>query len=460
MLTLSGAGYSALIRLPDDLMDVLIKNGIVVTMDKGRRVLKNFSVGIEEGKIVEVAGRIKGEADFVIDAKGKIVMPGLVNAHTHIPMTLFRGVADDLPLEKWLRDEIWPIEGKLEAKHVYAGTLLGCLEMIKSGTTCFNDMYFFVDDIAKGAREAGIRAVLSWAMIDLGDETKAKQLVRDGEALVKRYAASKATDLVRIFLGPHAPYTCTEELLVKTKELAEKYRTGIHIHVAETKKEVEDSMKSKGARPFEYLNEIGFLGPEVIAAHCTWASKKEIEIMRKRKLKVAHNPTCNMKLASGIARIPEYLEAGITVALGTDGAASNNNLDLFEDMKICALLHKANKEDPSILPAQTVLELATINGAEALGMGAEIGSIEVGKKADVVLVDLDRPNLTPLTNPVSHLVYAARGCDVATVIIGGKIIMEDGQMRTLDEKKVLNFAREQAMDLMGKAGKADRLFLS
>ncbi len=442
-------------------MDVLIKNGIIVTMDKGRRVFKNFSLGIEGNRIVEIAKEIKGEADFVIDAERKIVMPGLVNAHTHVPMTLFRGVADDLPLDKWLREEIWPVEGKLEDKHVYAGTLLGCLEMIKSGTTCFNDMYFFVDEIARGVKEAGMRAVLSWAMIDLGDEAKAKELVKEGEAMVKRYASSKeGGDRVRIFLGPHAPYTCTKELLVRAKELADRYGTGIHIHVAETKKEVEDSLKSKGLRPFEYLDKIGFLGGNVVAAHCTWASKKEIGIMKKRDLKVAHNPTCNMKLASGIARVPEYLEAGITVALGTDGPASNNNLDIFEDMKICALVHKANKGDPSMLPAQNVLELATINGAIALGMGSEIGSIEVGKKADVVLVDLNRPNLTPLTNPISHLVYAARGSDVSTVIIDGKIVMENGQMRTLDEVEVLNFAVEQAKDLLGKAGKAEKLFLN
>ncbi len=441
-------------------MDVLIKNGIIVTMDKGRRVLKNFSLGIEGNRIVEIAREIKGEADFVIDAERKIVMPGLVNAHTHVPMTLFRGVADDLPLDKWLREEIWPIEGKLEDKHVYAGTLLGCMEMIKSGTTCFNDMYFFVDEIARGVKEAGMRAVLSWAMIDLGDEAKAKELVKEGEAMVKRYASSKESDLVKIFLGPHAPYTCTKELLVRAKEFADKYGTGIHIHVAETKKEVDDSLQSKGLRPFEYLDKIGFLGGNIVAAHCTWASKKEIGLMKKRDLKVAHNPTCNMKLASGIARVPEYLEAGITVALGTDGPASNNNLDIFEDMKICALVHKANKGDPSVLPAQSVLELATINGAIALGMGSEIGSIEVGKKADVVLVDLNRPNLTPLTNPISHLVYAARGSDVSTVIIGGKIVMENGQMRTLDEGEVLNFAVEQAKDLLGKAGKAERLFLN
>ncbi|MEE8167675.1 MAG: amidohydrolase family protein [Candidatus Hydrothermarchaeales archaeon] len=439
-------------------MDVLIRNGTIVTMDEGRRILKKCSIGIEEGRITEIAEEIKGEADFVIDASRKLVLPGLINAHTHLPMTLFRGIADDLPLNKWLKDEIWPIESLLEGKHVYAGSLLGCLALIKSGTTCFNDMYFFIDEIARSVKEAGIRGVLSWAMIDLGDEEKAKRFIAEGEELIKKYQNKKEGNRVRIFLGPHAPYTCSQELLVKSKELAEKYHTGLHIHVSETSDEVENSVKDKGLRPFEYLDKIGFLGSNVVAAHATWASKKEIGIMKKRDVKVAHNPICNMKLGSGVASVPEYLDAGITVALGTDGPASNNNLDIFEDMKICALLHKLNKGDASVVPAQRVLEFATINGAKALGLEKEIGSLEVGKRADVILVDLDKPNLTPLTNPVSHLVYAASGSDVDTVIVDGKILMENRQMRTLDEAEVLKFAYEEASDLLGKAGKGDRLF--
>jgi len=441
-------------------VDVLIKNGIIVTMDKGRRILKNFSIGIDGGRITEISQEIKGEADFVIDANKKIVLPGLINAHTHLPMTLIRGVADDLPLDQWLGEEIWPIEAGLEDKHVYAGSLLGCLEMIKTGTTCVNDMYFFVDDIAKAVEESGVRGVLSHAMIDLGDEEKGKSLVNQGEALVKKYKKTEDNkgNRVSVAFGPHAPYTCTEELLVKTKELADKYETSIHIHVSETKKEVDDSVKAKGKRPFDYLNKIGFLGDNVVAAHATWVSKKEIGIMKKRDVKVAHNPISNMKLASGIANVPEYVEEGVTVALGTDGPASNNNLDMFEDMKICGLVHKVNKNDPSVVPAAQVLEFATINGAKALGMENEIGSIEVGKKADIILVDLDAPNLTPLTNPVSHLVYAARGSDVSTVLVDGKIIMEDRQLRTLEQGEVLIFAEEQVKDLLDKAGKSDRLF--
>lgn len=437
-------------------MDLLIKNGVVVTMDKQRRVLKNFSIAIDEGKIVEIAQKIKSSADEVIDASHKIVLPGLINTHTHLPMTLFRGAADDVPLAKWLNEEIWPMEAKLEAKHVYAGSILGCLEMIKSGTTTFNDMYFFIDEIARAVEEAGIRGVLSYAMFDFGDEEKLKKYMSEGEQVVKKY--TKKNSRVHAFFGPHAPYTCSEELLVKTKELADRYSTGIHIHVAETMHEVEEAKKNFGATPFEYLERIGFLGANVVAAHATYATKREIEIIKNRGVKIAHNPVCNMKLASGIAPVPEYLENGVLVSLGSDGAASNNSLDLFDDLKVCALLHKISKMNPSLLSAQEVLEFATINAAKALGMEKEIGSIEVGKRADLILVDLDAPNLTPLTNPISHLVYAARGCDVATAVVDGKVVMQDRKVRTLDEKEVLKLAREQAKDLFEKAGKGNRLF--
>lgn len=435
-------------------MDILIKNGIVVTMDNQRRILKNFSVAISEGRIAEIGEKIKGEADVVIDASRKIVMPGLINTHTHLAMTLFRGIADDVPLTKWLQEVIWPIESKLEAKHVYAGSLLGCVEMIKSGTTCFNDMYFFLDEVANSINESGIRGVISHAMFDFGGEGKTEAALRHGEENIRKYSAGGR---VRAFFGPHAPYTCSEELLIKTKELADKCGTGIHIHVAETKEEVENSKKEKGLPPFEYLEKIGFLGPNVVAAHSTWTSDREIEIIKKRGVKIAHNPTCNMKLASGVARVPEFLEKGIAVSLGTDGAASNNSLDMFDDLKICALVHKLHNKNPSLVPAEKVLEFATINGAKALGMEKEIGSIEVGKRADIILVDLEKPHLTPLSNPISHLVYSAVGSDVDTVILDGKIIMQGRQVKTLNEEKVLRLANEQTYDLLEKAGKTELL---
>ncbi len=437
-------------------MDILIKNGVLVTMDKDMRVLKNFSIGIDEGRIIYIAENIKGEADFVLDARNKIVMPGLVNAHTHLAMTLFRGIADDLPLMKWLMDVIWPIEDKLEAEHVYAGSLLGCLEMITTGTTCFNDMYFQMDEVAKAVNEAGIRAVLSYPIISLGDDGgEAKKMLREADIGVRKY---RKKTMIKAFYGPHAPYTCPEEILREVKSLADRRRTGLHIHVSETQSEVNDSRKEKGLQPFEYLDSIGFLGSNVVAAHAVWVSKKEIDILKNRVVKVAHNPVCNMKLASGIAQVPEFTKRGITVALGTDGAASNNTLDMFESMKVCALLHKIGRMDPSITPAYDALKYATINGARALGLEDELGSLEIGKKADIIMVDLQKPNLTPLSNPISHLVYSARSNDVDTVIIDGKIIMEKGAIKTIDKKKILSYAQEQALALLDKADKRDLIF--
>ena len=435
-------------------MDILIKNGLVLTMDKRKRILKNTSVGITDGKITDIKEGMTGEADFVIDASDKIVMPGLINAHTHLPMTLFRGVADDLPLEKWLNEEIWPIEGQLEAKHVYAGSLLGCLEMILSGTTCFNDMYFFMDAVARSIEESGIRGCISHAMFDFGDTSKIPEMLKHGRGNIAKYKKG----LVRAFVAPHAPYTCSEELLLKAKELADKNQTRVHIHVAETEKEVNDSKEQKGASPFEYLDKIGFLEENVLSVHSVWASKKEMGILKKRSVKVVHNPISNMKIANGVAPVPEYVKKGICVSLGTDGAASNNNLDMFEEMKVCALLHKINSMDPSTVPAYSVLEFATINGARALGMENEIGSVEVGKAADMILLNLKSANLTPLTNPISHIVYAAKGSDVDSVIVDGKILMQDRQLRTLDLEDVLKFASEEARKLFAKAGKESKLF--
>ncbi len=435
-------------------MDILIKNGLVLTMDRRRRILKNTSVSITDGKITEIREGITGDADFVIDAKNKIIMPGLINTHTHLPMTLFRGVADDLPLEKWLNEEIWPIEGQLEAKHVYAGSLLGCLEMIQSGTTCFNDMYFFMGEVARSINESGIRGCVSLAMFDFGNLDKIAGMLKQGEENIKKYSKGR----VRTFIGPHAPYTCSEELLLKAKELSDRHGTRIHIHIAESEKEVNDSKGEKGAPPFEYLDRIGFLGENVLSVHSVWASKKEVDIIKKRGVKVIHNPVSNMKMASGVAPIPEYTKKGICVSLGTDGAASNNNLDMLEEMKVCALLHKISSMDPSIVPAYDVLEFATINGAKALGMEKEIGSIEVGKKADVILINLKRANLTPLTNPISHIVYASNGSDVDTVIVDGKVLMENRELRTLDLEEVLKFAKEEAGKLFSKAGKEGKLF--
>ncbi|NOZ76369.1 MAG: amidohydrolase family protein [Euryarchaeota archaeon] len=435
-------------------MDVKIEKGTVVTVDGEGRVLKDHSLAVEDGRIVEISRRVAGEAEHVIDARGKIVMPGLVNTHTHLAMTLMRGVADDLPLMKWLQEEIWPLEANLEPRHIYAGSLLGCLEMLMGGTTTFNDMYFQLDEVARAVEESGIRGVLSHAMFDLVAETSVEEAMREGRAKVRKYNSRPGR--VRVFFGPHAPYTCSEELLVAAKEEAERLGTGLHIHVSETRQEVEDSRREKGLAPIEYLEKIGFLGPEVVAAHCVWPKEREFEVLRERGVKVSHNPISNMKIAAGIAPVPEYLNKGIQVSLATDGAASNNTLDMFETMKMTALLHKVTSGDASAVPAGTVLEMATAGGARALGM-EEIGSLEVGKRADIVLVNTKVPNLTPFTNPVSHLVYAARSSDVDTVMVDGRILMEGRRVRSLDPGAVLELAARETEHLLEKGGKLERL---
>jgi len=438
-------------------MDIAIRNGTVVTMDDRRRVLKNFSLGIERGKIVRLEKEIREKADYEIDARGKVVMPGLVNTHTHLAMTLFRGAADDMPLDKWLSQEVWPVEGQLEPRHVYAGSLLGCLEMIRSGTTTFNDMYFHLDEVARSVRESGMRGVLSYPLLDIAGEEQGRELFRQAEEGMGKYNGLERDSNLKVFVGPHSPYTCSRELLLKARELADRHSTGIHIHVAETREEVEASLEKRGMGPFQYLDSIGFLGSNVLAVHSTHVSESEEEIMGRQGLSVSHNPVSNMKLAAGAAPVTRLLESGINVALGTDGCGSNNSLDMFEEMKTASLLQKVTTGDARALNFYQALEMATINGARALGIDSEVGSLEVGKRADVILVDFDKPHLKPLSNPLSHLVYSARGCDVSTTIVEGRVLMEGGKMRTLDQKGVMKFAQEEARALFAKAGKGERI---
>jgi len=433
------------------LVDVLIRGGHVVTMNYRREIIKGGSVAVEGDKITAVGKSVREKADTVIDARGKIVLPGLINCHTHLPMTLLRGVADDLPLMEWLSTKVWPIEAKLKAEDCYVGGLLGCLELIKSGTTCFADQYFHMDQVARAVGDSGIRGVLSYGLIDLGDPKKREAEIRTGESLVKDWHG-KADGRVLTMFGPHAPYTCSPECLMRVKELAKKYQVGINIHISETKGEVEQMVEKYGKRPVEQLDSIGFLGPEVLAAHCVWLSDKEIKIVQQRGVKPVHNPASNMKLACGVAPVSEMLKAGIQVALGTDGAASNNSLDMFKEMKFASLLSKVHNLDAVSVPAASALEMATINGATALELKNKIGSIETGKKADLVLVDLKKPHLTPVHNVISHLVYSASGGDVDTVIVDGKVLMRGGKVLALDEQKVLELAQRTSDDLLSRWG--------
>lgn len=428
--------------------DILVKDGYLITMDPERRVLKRGSVAIEGNEISAIGKDVMESADTVIDAKGKVIMPGLINAHTHLSMTLLRGVADDMELMPWL-EKIWPIERNLTGDDCYAGALLGCLEMIKSGTTCFADQYFYMEDVARAVEEAGIRGVLSRGIIEAQGPEKLKRTIEEGERLVKN-CHGKADGRILTMFGPHAAYTCSPECLIQVKELAKKYGVGIHIHASESKDEVDKVMKKYGKRPVEHLDSIKFLGPEVLAAHCVWLTEREIKIIKERGVKPVHNPVSNMKLGSGVSPVSEMLAAGIPVALGTNGAASNNSLDMMNEMKFAALLCKVHKLDPTVVPARSVLEMATINGARALGLGDEVGSLEVGKRADLILVDLKGPHFTPLHDVITHLVYSGVGSDVDTVLVDGKIIMRCRKVLTLDGDEVMRKAQEASEDLLAR----------
>ncbi len=421
---------------------ILIKN-VTIPLSS----IKTGSVLIEKDLIVDVGTDIKGPADVVMDGAGKVLIPGLVNTHTHLSMSLLRGMADDLPLETWLEDYIWPAEAHLDGDHCYAGALLAALEMIRTGTTCCNDMYFFMDDVARALDEAGLRGVICHGMIDTGDEEKRKKEIKETERIIEK-CHNTAEGRIKVALGPHAPYTCSEELLRWSRDKADKEGLQIHMHVSETEGEVQSIMESTRKRPFEYLASLGLLGPDLLAAHAVWLTNEEINLIRAQDVKLSHNPISNMKLASGISPVTEMIDKGICVSLGTDGAASNNNLDLFQEMKTSTLLQKVNHMDPTALPTRKVMEMATIDGARALGLEDELGTIEVGKKADMVLVDMKTPHLTPPGNYLSHLVYSAEGYDVDTVICNGQILMLEKEVLVLDQVEVMDLAREAAEDLL------------
>ncbi|MGC8961013.1 MAG: amidohydrolase [Candidatus Bathyarchaeia archaeon] len=427
----------------------------IITQNASREIIKSGSILLRDGLIETVSERPirAGNVDLVINGKGRLALPGLVNAHTHASMTLFRGYADDMHLKEWLEEKIWPLERKLTGDLCYLGALLGCLEMIRSGTTCFLDMYFYPDYVAKAAGEAGIRAYVSHALIDLMDRDEGLRQVGLAEDYIRRIRGM-GEPRIGIAISPHAPYTCSEETLLKAKEIAEREGVPLHIHLAETRKEQVDFEKNYGLREVEYLDRIGFLSPRLVAAHSVWLTRREVKLLAEREVKVAHCPVSNMKLAEGgVAPVPEMMEEGVTVSLGTDGAASNNCLDMFETMKVCSLAHKAHRWDPTIAPAQTVLDMATIGGAEALGLSHEIGSISEGMRADIILIDLKSPNLKPIHSPptlVSHMVYSAKGCNVDTVIVEGKILMHKRRLKTLDEAAIYSAVDSAVSTLIGE----------
>ena len=425
---------------------ILIKNALILNPNNFEEKIQ--SLLIKNDLIAEISDEIdESNVDKIIDASGKILLPGFVNTHTHLSMTLFRGLADDLSLDSWLNDHIWPMEANLNGDYCYIGALLGAVELIKSGTTTFSDMYFYMEDVARAVDEAGIRAVLSYGMIDFGDAEKREAEIKENLTLFEN-CNGMADGRIKVFFGPHSPYTASEELLIKVRQLADEHNIGIHIHVSETQKEINDVSAEKGLRPFEYLDKIGFLGPDVVAAHSVWLSEDEIEIIKKNDVKISHNPCSNMKLASGIAPVSKLIENDICVSIGTDGASSNNNLDLIEELKTASLLQKVSTLDPNVLNSHEAIAMGTIKGAKALGLDEEIGSIEVGKKADIILIDTNSANMVPDSSTLtSNIIYSANGSNVDTTICNGKILMENKKLTVLDEQEIYNKAREAIKNL-------------
>ncbi len=411
------------------MFDVAIKNGLCFI--DGRFLEAN--VGIEGNRIAYV-GKDEISGDLEIDASDKFVLPGLFNAHTHLAMTLFRGYAEDMPLMDWLEKKIWRVERKLTPDDVYWGSMLGILEMLKTGTTAFSDLYIHMDEVAKAVGETGIRAVLCYGMADRGDEEKARRELEIGTEFVRNWNGA-FNGRIKAIYGPHAPYTCTPEFLKAVKEKAREMKTLVHIHVSETKQEVEEIERRYGKTPVRLLDDIGFLDEKTVIAHAIWLDDEELTILRKRGVSVAHCPVSNLKLSSGIARITDMLRLGINVCLGTDGAASNNTYNLFEEIKLTSLLQKVKTGRADALKAKDVLKMATRNGYKAYGL--EGGELRQGMLADVVLIER-RFNHCPVYEPVHSIVYASYGCEVSHVIVDGELIVEDGIVLTMDEDRVID----------------------
>ena len=432
------------------IFDIVIHNGLIITVNSDFDIIENGVVCINKGTIHRIEAwaddKPLPEAKEIIDANGGIIMPGLVNTHTHLPMTLFRGLADDLPLAQWLDEFIFPCEAKyLTPETVRLGTLVACAEMMLSGTTTCCDGYFFEDDVASAVYKSGIRGVLGQGVIDFPAPgvPDPSDNIKNAVRFVEKW--QEVSPLITPSIFCHSPYTCSEDTLKKAKAASDSKALLFQIHAAETKSEYVRIQTEQHTTPVKYLDRIGILDENTLIVHGIWLDDDDIEIIAKRRSKVSHNPQSNMKLASGIAPVPSLLNAGVTVGLGTDGCASNNDLDLFREMDTAAKLHKVNLLDPTVMDARTVLKMATIQGARVLGLQDVTGSLEVGKKADVIVIDTHKPHLTPMYNATSHLVYAARGNDVSHSIINGQPVMEDRKLLTLDITEIIARARETSI---------------
>jgi 5-methylthioadenosine/S-adenosylhomocysteine deaminase len=426
-------------------IDTLIAGGRVVLMDEEDTIFTEGAVAITGDHIVAVGPLAELERQFLardrIDAPQGLILPGLVNGHTHAAMTCFRGMADDMDLMNWLNHYIFPAEAQnVDPELAYWGSLLACAEMIKSGTTTFSDMYIFEAETARAAKEAGMRCLLGEVLFDF--PSPSVKTPTEGLAYTERLIRTWADDpLVNIMVEPHGLYTCSPGLLKSSKELADRYGVPLATHLLENPAEARQLREKFGKRATEFLREIGLLDERFIAFHCVVMDEEDLRIFAGQGCSIVHNPESNMKLASGIAPVPSMLGKGIVVGLGTDGCASNNNLDLYQEMDTAAKLAKAACLDPTVLSARTVIRMATCNGAKALGLDKLVGSLEVGKKADLCIIDMNQPHLTPLYNAYSHLVYAVNGADCDTVLINGKVVMKNRRLLTIDEEEAMRRVR-------------------
>lgn len=436
--------------------DIIIQGGTILSMVDGEGHLNNVSMLIRKNRIVDIQPPIRlpyPEGTEIIDASNCLIMPGLVNAHTHAAMTIFRGYADDLPLNKWLYEKIFPAEAAhLNPENVYWGTLLSCLEMIASGTTSHIDGYFFQDDTARAVERSGLRAIIAQGVIDLpapGVDDPERNLIKGREFIEKWLDYS---ELITPGLFCHSPVTCSAKTLKGAMEISREHSLSTQMHLSETSGEVAEVIKRTGRSPVHYLKDLGLLGNDLIAAHSIHLDDEEIEVLSKNGVSIVHVPESNMKLASGAARVTDMLKAGLTVGIGTDGCASNNNLDLFKEMDSAAKMGKVYTKDPVNMDAVTLLKMATSWGAKIMGMENEIGTIQKGKKADIVVVDMNSPHLVPSYDPISTMVYSARGSDVKDVIVNGKILLKDRKFQTLDQEEIMERVNAISRDI--KAGNA------
>jgi 5-methylthioadenosine/S-adenosylhomocysteine deaminase len=427
-------------------VDYIICGDYVLQMDEALTLIENGAVAVKGKEILEA-----GTSDDIlkrytssrtIPGEGRAVLPGLINTHTHAAMVYFRGIADDLPLTEWLNNHIWPEENRwLSPAFICDAVELACLEMLKGGITTYNDMYFFEDAAAEACKRMGMRAVLGSGILDFPSVSaqSVDEYIENAEEFVRKW---KDDELITACIAPHALYTCGTETLKKSKARAEKLSVPVHIHLSETEWEVGEISKRYNRRPVEYLAAIGFLDETVSAAHCIWLDKHEIELLAKHKVGVSHCIESNLKLASGFAPVADMISAGVKVSFGTDGAASNNDLNILSEMSTAAKIHKALSKNPTVLDARTVVLMATRWGAEVLGIGRKVGSLEKGKTADIISVDLKKPHLTPLYNVYSHIVYATMASDIEMVMVNGRILVNGGKLLSADESEILSKAQK------------------